>query len=68
MHLDGVSLVAQRVKRLPEMWETWIRSPRWEDPLEKETATHSTTLAWKFPWTEEPGRLWSMGLPRVTQD
>ena len=58
MHLDGVSLVAQRVKRLPEMWETWIRSPRWEDPLEKETATHSTTFAWKFPWTEEPGRLW----------
>ena len=47
------------------MRETWIRSLGWEDPLEKEMATHSSTLAWKIPWTEEPGRLQSMGLLRV---
>ena len=52
-----VSLAAQRVKRLPAMWETWVQSPGWEDPLEKEMATHSSTLAWKIPWTEEPGRI-----------
>ena len=51
------SLVAQMVKRLPTMWETWIRSLCQEDPLEKEMATYSSTLAWKIPWTEEPGRL-----------
>ena len=50
------SLVAQRVKRLPAMWETWILSLGWEDPLEKEMATHSSTLAWKIPWMEKPGR------------
>ena len=55
------SLVAQTVKCLPKMWETWVRSLSWEDPLEKEMATHSSTLAWKIPWTEEPGRLQSMG-------
>ena len=59
------SLVAQRVKRLPAMWETWVRSLGQEDPLEKEMATHSSTLAWKIPWTEEPGRLQSMGSQRV---
>ena len=48
--------MAQRVKRLPEMQETWVRSLGQEDPLEKEMATHSSTLAWKTPWTEEPGR------------
>ena len=58
----AVSLVAQRVKRLPAIRETWVRSPGWEDPLEKEMATHSSTLVWKMPWTEEPGRLQSMGL------
>ena len=52
-----VSLAAQMVKCLPAMWETGIRSPGWEDPLEKEMATHSSILAWKIPWTEEPGRL-----------
>ena len=53
------------VKRLPAMWETWVRSLGQEDPLEEEMATHSNTLAWKIPWTGEPGRLWSMGLQRV---
>ena len=51
------SLVAQMVKRLPTVWETWVRSLGQEDPLEKEMATHSSTLAWKIPWTERPGRL-----------
>ena len=51
------SLVAQTVKRLPAMQGTWIQSLGQEDPLEKEMATHSSTLAWKIPWMEEPGRL-----------
>ena len=55
------SLVAQMVKCLPAMWETWVRSLGQEDPLEKEMATHSSILAWKIPWMEEPGRLQSMG-------
>ena len=54
------SLVAQMVKHLPTVQETWVPSLGWEDPLEKETANHSRTLAWKTPWTEEPGRLQSM--------
>ena len=58
-------LVAQRVKRLPTMWETQVQSLGWEDLLEKEMATHSSSLAWKIPWTEEPGRLQSMGSQRV---
>ena len=49
------------VKHLPIMWETWVRSLDWEDLLEKEMATHSSTLAWKIPWTEEHGRLQYMG-------
>ena len=53
------------VKHLPTMQETQVRSLCWEDPLEKEVATHSSTLAWKIPWTEEPGKLQSMGLQRV---
>ena len=60
------SLVAQRVEHLPAMWETQVQSLGWEDPLEKEMATHSSTLAWKIPWTEGPGKLQSMGLQRVT--
>ena len=56
------SLVAQMVKNLPAVWETWVRSLGWEDLLEKEMATHSSILAWKTPWTKEPGRLQSMGL------
>ena len=53
--------MAQTVKRLPTMQETWVRSLGREDPLEKEMATHSSSLAWKSPWTEKPGRLQSMG-------
>ena len=53
------------VKHLPTMQETWVQSLGWEDPLEKEMATHSSTLAWKIPWTEECGRLQSMGSLRV---
>ena len=59
--LQGTPLVAQMVKRLPAMWETWVQSLGQEDPLEKEMATHSSTLALKIPWMEEPGRLQSMG-------
>ena len=59
------SLVAQTVKSLPTMQETWVQSLGWEDLLEKEMATHSSILAWKIPWTEEPGGLQSMGLQRV---
>ena len=62
------SLVAQTVKRLPAMRETQVQSLGWEDPLEKEMATHSSTPAWKIPWTEEPGRLQSMGSQRVGHD
>ena len=62
------SLVAQRLKRLPLMRETRVRSLGWEDPLEKEMAIHSSTIAWKIPWTEEPGRLQSMELQRVGHD
>ena len=57
----GASLVAQTVKRLLTVKETRVRSLGWEDPLEKEKATHTSTLAWKIPWTEEPDRLHSMG-------
>ena len=53
--LFGASLVAQRLKPLPAMRETWVQSLGQEDPLEKEVATHSSTLAWKIPWMEEPG-------------
>ena len=59
------SLVAQMVKRLPALVETRVQSLGWQDPLEKEIATHSSTLAWKIPWTEEPDRLQSMGSKRV---
>ena len=53
------------VKHLPVIWKTWVRSLGWEDPRKKEMATQSSTLAWKFPWMEEPGRLQSMGSQRV---
>ena len=56
--------MAQTVKRLPEMRETWVRSLGREDPLEKEMATHSSTLVWKSPWTEEPGGLQAVGSQR----
>ena len=64
----GASLVAQMVKNLPAMWETWVRSLGWEDPLEKGMATHSNILAWSIPWTEEPGGLQSVGSERVRHD
>ena len=57
--------MAQTVKRLPTMWETWVQSLGHEDPLEKEMATHSSIDAWKIPRTEEPGGLQSMGSQRV---
>ena len=60
--------MTQTVKRLPTMWETRVRSLAQEDPLEKEMATYSSTLAWKIPWTEEPGRLQSTGSQRVGHD
>ena len=60
--------MAQRLKRLPGMRETQVRSLGQEDPLEKAVATHSSTLAWRIPWREEPGRLQSMGSQRVGHD
>ena len=65
MIYEDFSLAAQRIKHLPAMQETWIWSLGREDPLEKEMATHSSILAWRIPWTEEPGRLQSMGSQRV---
>ena len=67
-HHSITSLVAQMVKRLPTMQEIQVHSLGWEDLLEKEMATHSSTLAWKVPWTEEPGGLQSMGSQRVGYD
>ena len=64
---EEASLVAHRVKSLPAMHETWVRSPSGEDPLEKEMATHFSTLAWKIPWTEEPDGLQSMGSQSQTR-
>ena len=61
------SLVAQMVKNPPAMWETWVPSLGWEDPLEKGKATHSWILDWKIPWMEEPGRLQSMGSQSQTR-
>ena len=60
--------MAQTVKHLPAMRKTWVRSLGREDPLEKEMETHSSTLTWKIPWTEDLGRLQSMGLQRVGHD
>ena len=66
--LGRTSLVAQTVKHLSTMRETWVRSLGWEDPLEKEMAIHSSATAWKIPWTEEADRLQSMGSQRVEHD
>ena len=60
--------MAQMVKNLPAVQETWVRSLGWEDPLEKGMATHSSNLAWRIPWTEETGGLQSMGSQRVRND
>ena len=57
--------MAQAIKNLLAMWETWVPSLGWEDPLEKGMATHSGILAWRIPWMEEPGRLQSIGSQRV---
>ena len=65
---EWASLVAQTVKCLPAMWETWVQSLGQEDPLEKEMATQSSTLVWKIPWMEEPGGLQSMRSQRVGHD
>ena len=62
------SLVAQMVNNLPAMWETQVRSLGQEGPLDKERATHTSTLAWRIPWTKEPGALQSMVLQRVRYD
>ena len=66
--VPGASLLAQSVKNLPAVQETQVRSLDGEDPLEKERATHSSILAWKTPWTEEPGGLQSVGSQRVRHD
>ena len=66
--MEDPSLVAQTVKNLPAMQETQVRSLGQKDPLEKKMATHSSVLAWKIPWTEEPGGLQSIGLKRAGQD
>ena len=60
--------MAQTVKNLPAMWETRVQSLGWEDPLEKGMDTHSSTLAWRIPWTDEPGRPQSVGLQKVGHD
>ena len=56
------------VKSLPAVLETWVQSLDWEDSLEKRMAIHSSILAWRIPWTEEPGRLWSLGSQRIEYD
>ena len=68
LSLGLTSLVAQMVKLLPTMQETQVQSLDWEDPLEKKMATHSSILAWKISWTEEHGKLQSMGTQRVGHD
>ena len=65
---NKASLIARRLKRLTPMWETWVQSLGREDPLEKEMVTHSSILAWRISWAEEPGRLQSMGSQRVGHD
>ena len=68
LQYSWASLVAQMVKNETTMWETWVQSLGWEDPLEEGMATHSSILAGESPWTEEPGGLQSMGLQRVGHD
>ena len=68
LSFEGASLVEQRLKRLPAMGETWVRSLGWENPMEEDMATHSSILAGRMPWTEEPGGLQSMGSLKVRQD
>ena len=68
LQYSWASLVAQSVKNPFAMWETWVQSLDWEDSLEEGMATHSSILAWKIPWTEEPARLQPMELQRVGQN
>ena len=68
LHIIKISLMAQMVKNLPVMQETWARSLGWEDPLEKGMAIYSSLLAWRIPWTEEPDGLQSVELQRVRHD
>ena len=68
LHLAHSPLVAQRLKHLPAIQETWVQALGEEDSLEKEMATHYSILAWRIPWTEEPGGLPSMGSQRVRHD
>ena len=63
--LAAVSIRIRLVKNLPAVQETWVQSLVWEDPLKKEMATHSSILAWRILWAEEPGRLQSMGLKEL---
>ena len=65
LQYSWASLMAQTVKNLPAMQDTWVQSLAWEDPLEKGKAAHSSILAWRIPWTKEPGRLQSIGSQRV---
>ena len=65
---EAASVVTHMVKNLPAMQEIWVQFLRWEDPLEKGLATHSSILSWRIPWTEEPGGVRSMGLQRVGHD
>ena len=65
LQYSWASTVAQLVNNPPAMWETWVPSLGWEDPLEKGKATLSSILAWRIPWSEEPGRLQSMGFQRL---
>ena len=67
-HAYWASLVAQMVKNPPAMWESWVQSLGWEDPLEEGMATHFSILAWRIPWAEEPGGLQSMGSQRAEHD
>ena len=68
VYLKWAFLVVQMVKKLPAMWETWVRSLGWGKPLEEGMATHSSVLAWRIPWIEELGGLQSIGSQRVVRD
>ena len=68
LQYSWASLVVQSMKNLPAMWETWVQSLGWEDPLEEGMATQSSILAWRIPWTEEPDMLQSLGSQRVRHD
>ena len=68
LQYSWASLMAQLINNSPAMWETWVQSLGWEDPLEEGMATHSRILAWRIPCREEPGRLQSSGSQRVRQD